>query len=152
MAVTFDAVGPSSSGTAANSTSITWNHTYSGSDGLLTVGVGVGGNDGGVTTLATYDGVPMVSAGKVHTNNQTSGYVELFYLTAPSTGTNAIIVTCSTTKHLIGGSVSFNGVDQITPVSGIITSFGTGTSTSLTVSSALWWRSNEFGPDSPLEK
>ncbi len=134
MAVAFDAVGPSSTGTGtAGTTNITWSHTCSGSDRLLVVGVAFSQTDTGVTTTVTYNGVSMTSLGKAHTNNQTSGFVELFYLVAPATGTNTVSYTASTSGDLGGGSVSFTGVDQTTPVANTATNFGTGTSVSLSV-------------------
>lgn len=137
MAVTFDAVGPSSAGTSINSTTLSWSHTCSGTERLLTVGVAV---SGGITTnsiTATYNSVSMTSAGRVFSNNQNDGWVELFYLVAPATGSNTVLVTCDVTRTLIGGSVSFNGVDQSTPVDTAVTGFDDGTpAPSLTVSSA----------------
>ncbi|MDN5275058.1 MAG: hypothetical protein JWP06_959 [Candidatus Saccharibacteria bacterium] len=135
MAVVFDAVGPSSAGTAAIATSLSWSHTCSGSNRLLVVGLGFGGSDSSVITTATYNSVPMVSAGKVHANNQTDGYVELFYLVAPATGANTVAISCNVSGDLIGGSVSFVGVNQSAPVSGVTTNFGNGVSASLSVPS-----------------
>ncbi|HSX28216.1 MAG TPA: hypothetical protein VLF60_02090 [Candidatus Saccharimonadales bacterium] len=137
MAIAFDAVGPSSAGTGtANTTSITWNHTCTGSNLLLVVGVGVGSGLATTTTSVTYNSVSMTSAGKVYSDNQTDGYVELFYLAGPATGSNAVVVTCSVAKDLTGGSMSFTGVDQSTPVTNAVTAFGTGTAPSVTVTSA----------------
>lgn len=135
MAVVFDAVGPSSAGTAATAAGLSWSHTCSGNNRLLVVGIGFGGTDGSVTTTATYNSVPMVSAGKVHANNQTDGYVELFYLVAPTTGANTVAISSNTSGALIGGSVSFVGVNQSAPVSGVTTSFGNGVTASLSVPS-----------------
>jgi hypothetical protein len=78
----------------------------------------------------------MTSLGKVHTNNQTGGFVELFYLVAPATGANTVSYTASATGDLGGGSVSFTGVDQTTPVANTATNFGTGTSVTLSVTNA----------------
>ena len=137
MAVAVDAVGPSSAGTGtANTTSISWSHTCTGTNLLLVVGVGVGLGLASTTTSATYNGVTMSSAGKVYSDNQTDGYVEMFYLAAPATGSNTVAVTCSVAKDLTGGSVSFTGVDQSTPVTNATTVFGNGTAPSVSVTSA----------------
>ncbi len=137
MAVTFDAVGPNSSGTSVTiNTSLTWSHSCSGSNGLLVVGVSVGAGQNGTSTTATYNGVSMTSAGRVFSNNQQDGYVEMFYLVAPSTGSNTVAITCSQSLTMIGGSVSFNGVDQSTPVSNITSAFGSASPVSLSVTSA----------------
>ena len=42
-----------------------------------------------------YAGVLMTSAGKIHSNNQTAGFVELFYLKIPAAGANTVAVTVS---------------------------------------------------------
>jgi hypothetical protein len=138
--VAFDAVGPSASGASVNGSSLSWNHTIttSGSDLLLTVGIAVGTSwDEDKSVSVTYNGVPMTSAAKVHSNNQTQGFVELFYLTAPAPGTHPVQVTLSGgTAYIEGGSVSFTGVDQTTPVRNITTASGAGTSPSVFVASA----------------
>jgi hypothetical protein len=79
----------------------------------------------------------MTSVGLVHSNNRVSGYVQLFSLKAPAPGTNPVQVTLTGgTASLEAGSVSFTGVDQTTPVRNVTTSFGAGTTPSVTVASA----------------
>lgn len=140
MAVVFDAVGPNSGGQAngPSVTTINWSHTCTGSNLLLVVGVGVGStNDASVTTTVKYNNVSMTSAGKMHSNNGTNGYVELFYLVNPTTGANTAVVTSNTSvTSLEGGSISFTGVDQTTPVSNATTAAGSGTTPTVNVSSA----------------
>jgi len=142
--VAFDAVGPSSAGigsaSVAAGSSLSWNHTVtaSGSNLLLVVAVSVGSNPDTNRTLAvTYNGVAMTSVGLVHSNNKTQGYVQLFSLKAPASGTHAVQVTLTGGKaSLAAGSASFTGVDQTTPVRNVATSFGAGVSPSVLVSSA----------------
>jgi hypothetical protein len=116
----FDAVGPTSAGAATTgSTSLTWNHTCAGTNRLLTVAVAVGANpDTALTTTATYNGVAMTSVGRVQSNGVSEGYVQMFRLVAPATGTNTVAVTVSggTPNALTGGSVSFTSVNQTTPL------------------------------------
>jgi hypothetical protein len=135
MAVTFDAVGPSSAGTSATGTSLTWSHTCTGSNRLLVVGVAVGttSSDASFVTTATYNGVAMTSASKVHSNNQTNGYIQMFYLVNPATGSNTVAITNNVSCDLAGGSVSFTGADQSTPLGTPVTNFGDGTSGSVSV-------------------
>lgn len=134
MAVAFDALGPSSAGSGTtNTTSISWNHTCSGSNRLLIVGVGMGGATASVTTSVTYNSVGMTSMGQVLSDNQTDGWVEMFYLIAPSTGTNQVVYTCSHSRDLTGGSLSYTGVDQTTPVVNTATAFGASTTPSVNV-------------------
>ncbi len=139
--VTFDAVGPGSGGASVTSgSSLTWDHTVtaSGSNRLLTVGVVVGTSpDTGKTLAVTYNGVAMTPAGIVHSNNQTAGYGQLFYLIAPATGTHPVQVTLTGgTASLEAGSLSFTGVDQTTPLRNVATSFGSNASPQVAVTSA----------------
>ena len=139
--VTVDSVGPSSAGTACpNCSTLSWNHTVSGSNTLLTVGVAVGKittNISGYTISATYAGVPLTSAGRVVTSTGSTGIVQFFYLKAPASGTNTVQVTLTGgTADIEAGSVSFTGVDQTTPVRNITTNNGNGTTASVTVPSA----------------
>jgi hypothetical protein len=140
-AVAFDAVGPSVAGiSVVSGSSLSWNHTVTsvGSNLLLTVGVAVGANPDSRIVSVTYNGVSMNSVGKVHSNNRTSGFVELFYLKAPGTGTHTVQVTLTGGNAAIeGGSVSFTGVDQTTPVRNVATAFGSGTNPNVSVASAV---------------
>ena len=135
MTVVLDAVGPNSTGTATTGNSLSWSHTCSGTNRLLTVSLSVGSGTTATVTSVTYNGVAMTEAARVMSNNQNDGYVKLFYLVAPATGSNTVQVTCDSSKPLIAGSVSFTGVDQTTPVSNLATNFGSSASPSVTVSS-----------------
>lgn len=140
MAVVFDALGPGSSGSATgNVTNISWSHTCgSGSNRLLVVGVGMGGGTSGISLTTTYGATAMTSAGLVLSNNQFDGFVQLFYLIAPAAGTNTINVSVdsSQTRDLLGGSLSFTGVNQTTPIANIATNFGFDTNPTVAVTSA----------------
>lgn len=136
MAVAFDVVGPNATGADVNSSAtLSWSHTCSGSNRLLVVGVAVGAlTDTGITTGVTYNGVSMTSLTLVHSNNQTGGYVQMFYMIAPPTGANTVAVTVSTSVDAItAGSVSFTGVNQTTPLTNTNTNFGNGTTASVAV-------------------
>src|SRR5262249_39311927 len=76
--------------------------------------------------------------GIVHSNNNVDGFVQLFYLTAPAPGAHTIQATFTggTPASMEGGSVSFTGVDQTTPVRNVRTSFGSSATPSVTVPSA----------------
>ena len=109
--VAVDAVGPGPGGAAvATGASMSWSHTVSttGVNRLLTVGVAVGRiSDTGLSLAVTYNGVPLTSAGLVHSNHGTDGFVQLFYLTAPATGTHPVQVTLlGGTATIAGGSVT----------------------------------------------
>jgi len=132
-------VGPGSAGASvAGGSSLSWTHTVSGTSRLLTVGIAVGsGTDSGLSLSAAYNGVAMTSAAIVHSNNQTAGFTQLFYLVNPPMGAYTVqVMLAGGTADLEGGSVSFTGVNQTTPLRNAATNFGAGTSASMTVSSA----------------
>jgi hypothetical protein len=136
MAVTFDAVGPSSAGaTAASVTSVSWSHTCSGTNRYVVVGAAVGQpSDTGLTTSATYNAVSMTSLGIVHSGASTSGYVQLWGLINPPTGASTVVVTASVSVSAFSaGSISFNGVDQSTPVGTAVTATANATSVAVSV-------------------
>jgi hypothetical protein len=138
VAVAFDAVGPSSAGQSATATTtLTWSHTCSGTNRYVLVGVSMGQNpDTSRTMSATFGGTSMTSLGLVHSGGSTAGLVQLFGLVNPAAGASTVTVTASgTTDTLSGGSMSFTGVDQTTPVGTAVTASGTGTALSATVAS-----------------
>jgi hypothetical protein len=137
MAVTFDAVGPSSGGLGLNPPADpqTWSHTCSGSNRLLVVGVSVS-NDS-ATLTCSYNSVSMTSAGKIHSNNQNAGFVQMFYLANPDAGTyNVSVSGQGTSTYFIAGSISFNGVNQSTPIRNNATNYGSGDTPTITITSA----------------
>jgi hypothetical protein len=109
------------------------------------VGVQPGnGNDTTVTTSMAFGGVPMTSLGKVHSNNGTQGYVELFYQVGPTLGSNSLAVTASTSVDLRLFGVMLYNVDQANPVSNTQTNYGSSTSASVVFNPTLA-RSAVFG-------
>jgi hypothetical protein len=106
MAIAYDA----SSESGANfNTAVTWNHTVTGADPILFVfqlsGSGDYGNGG------TYAGaaLTLVSKAQVPGTNEW-GY--LYYLVAPATGTNAIVISASQNSILAGVASSYTGAKQ----------------------------------------
>jgi hypothetical protein len=151
--VVFDAVGPSAAGTSCTAGSstwttftCTWSHTVSGSaNPALCVGATYSPVALDVATLtATFNGVAMTSEGHINSNNTSgAGTVYLFCMAAPASGAHSVAVTAtyvsgtkSASDTIVGGSVSFTGVDQTTPIRNVSTSFGNGTSASVAVTSA----------------
>jgi hypothetical protein len=140
--VTFDAVGPSSSGATATAGSSswttftdTWTHVTA-SGAYLFVGCGFGEGVTSIATIsATYNGTALTSLGSVEPNNDpTQGIVYLFYSAAPTSGSHSVVATAtyvSGTKAsndgLICGSVSFTGA---TGVGTAVTAHGSGTAVS----------------------
>jgi len=75
----------------------------------------------------------MGSLGKVHTNNGTAGYCQLFGLAGPAAGASTVLVSSTVSGSLSSGSMSFTGVDQATPVGTAVTNIGSSTAPSATV-------------------
>lgn len=111
MAIAFDAA--TDLGFTLSGTSISANHTCTGSDRLLVVGtVGNGGTDS--ITGVTYNGVAMTKS----TNIQGGGgsrYATLWYLVAPATGSNSVVIS-GASGVIAGVAASYTGVNQSSPV------------------------------------
>ena len=102
-----------------NDTSQSWNYAVAGTNRLLVVGVSLKKNSLTQTVSSvTYNGVAMTRI-VAQDNAVTTPLVrvELWYLAAPATGTNPLIVTLSTpnTGYVVG-AVSLTGVDQSSPI------------------------------------
>lgn len=107
MAIALDAFVDVQQVTA---TSLTYSHTVAGDDRLLIVDSIATVNVSGVT----YNGVAMTSitsvtddAGRIH---------RLWYLVAPATGANNVVITCDSSTAIRGTSASYTGVDQSSPI------------------------------------
>lgn len=149
MAVAFDAVGPSSAGSGTNSgggvttLSSSWTHTPAGTPSAVVVGVAAGtnGSDATVVITVTYGGTSMTSLGIAHSNNSTSGFVQVFGLASPAAGPQTVAV--SGTGFPVGngcslacGSVSYTGTGSTngSAFGAVTQTFSSGTQTSGTVS------------------
>lgn len=130
MAITLDAVTAT---TATNGVSSkTQAHTCSGSDRILWVAAGCSTS---TISTVTYNGVSMTRATQV---NLQSSWSELWYLVAPPTGTNNVVVTCAGSNSITIGSASFNGASQTgVPDSTHIDSSQTGATTSYSQSTTV---------------
>lgn len=122
MAIAFDDVGNVSAAGPIGTATIT-NHTIAGSDRLLMVGIGsrsvpqpgftsltIGGSDPGFALFAG----PLDDATAIMR-------LWVYYLIAPPTGTNDIVLTLDANAgaNLMMGSISLTGVDQSTPFDGV---------------------------------
>lgn len=133
MAIAADSTSQSST----SGTSLTFSHTCSGSNRILFVGVlGEVGSD--VITGVTYNSVSMTLVDKALTPSDR--YLYLFYLIAPATGANNIVVSASSSTYMQGTGVSYTGAKQTSPIdssnTGTLTESGVGTST-FTVSTTV---------------
>ena len=103
MAIAIDAT---TAVTATNSsTTHTFSHTCTGSNLILWVAAGASAGD---PSGVTYNGVAMT---KVNSVNLQSSWVALWYLVAPATGANNVIVTAAS-GSVTGGAMSFTGAKQ----------------------------------------
>lgn len=145
--VTFDAVGPSSSGSTsstATGTVLTWTHTAVASGVAIVVGFayGHGTGAGSVGTIAvTCDGNPMTQIGLIENDNQSSsttgGSTSLWGIANQSSGAHTIAVTvtggATNLRTNVAGSVSYSGADTVSPFGAGVTNFGSSAAPAVTV-------------------
>ena len=105
MAIVRDATSSSASATAA--TSNTFSHTCTGSDRILIVSTYVGGSQ---NVTVTYAGVSMTEIGTPTTVN--TRVEQLWYLIAPATGANNIVVSWSASAVYGATASSYTGAKQ----------------------------------------
>jgi len=137
--IAFDAVGSGENG--AGSTSVSWSHTTgSGSNRIMIVGVSIRTTTVSVSSI-TY-GAQSLTFIRAETHPNATIRSELRYLIAPASGTALVTVTLSGTgSRATGGSVTYAGVAQTSPLD--VNGGGIGTSNSpsqsVTVSTAGSW-------------
>ena len=127
-----DSPSSSASGTGK---SLSWTHTVNGgSDRILLVGISNDKGDKSVTGI-TFGSSKRARAGSEDAPGKKNG-VEIWYLLAPPVGPNTITVTLSGSTSIVGGAVSFTGVDQTSPLGSFESAHGNSTDPSVTVSSS----------------
>lgn len=131
MALAFDSANSGS--TVAQATSLTFSHTCSGSSRILIVGVVAEGAHTGITGV-TYNGVALTKQTGV---NQGSYSASLWYLVAPATGSNNVVVSVGTNKYLRAGSISLTGAAQSSPIDGSNTASGVTSTPSVSVTTSV---------------
>ncbi len=113
----------------ATDTTCTRSHTCSGSNRLLMAHVAVNGQD---SATVKYNAVSMT----LHTRFNISGRRhEIWYLVAPDTGTNNIVVTTGSAAEIAIAGTSFTEVNQSSPIG--TTSDNSNSSTFVSVSSTV---------------
>lgn len=119
MAVTFDTVGPGSSGTSSATSPLAWAHTCGASATVLYACVAVDATttDTGISASATYNTVAMSSLLRWESggSGQDTGFLQVFYMFSPPTGSAynvSVSVTGGTFDVISGGSISFDGAAQ----------------------------------------
>jgi hypothetical protein len=88
----------------------------------------------GSATSVTYNGVALTFAGAA-TNG--TGRSEIWYLTAPASGTHSVVVTAPNATAVTATSMSFTGVNQTTPLGSTAGAIGTSTSPQVSLASAV---------------
>src|SRR5438876_1626661 len=134
--VTLGEVSPAKENDA--SSSISWSHTTSGTNRLLVVGVSWAASSALTVSSVTYGVQTMTSIGSAV--NGTNAGMQLFYLPEsllPASGTadNVTVNMSSSASELVGGSITFTGVNQTTPVGIFASATGSSTAASVTVPS-----------------
>jgi len=143
MAIAFDASSQSGGGSLDSSgTTLTWSHTCTGSNRVLWAAFTYRSAGSAIqVSSATYNGVALtfISRRLVGTAGAGQTCVEQWYLTAPATGANNIVLTLSANINseasgLGGGyAVSLTGVDQTTAFDSESTATGSGTAETITI-------------------
>lgn len=117
MAIAFDAASEAISATAASS------HTFAHTTGTLTNGVLVVGFShydlNRSATGVTYNGVALTKY--IRYNNAVNGVLlEIWYLAAPASGANNVIITMDAAlgvgQSIISSALTFSGMDQTTVI------------------------------------
>jgi hypothetical protein len=104
---------------------LTWLHLAGNeANRLLVVGVSIKDTSTTVTGV-TYGGAPLTFLGASGDESR-SARVELWYLTAPASGLSSIRITLSAAADVIGGALTFSGVDQAMPLGGFAASGSNG--------------------------
>jgi len=111
--ITFDGVGSGNNG--GGSTSISWSHTTgSGSNRIMIVGVSIRTTTVSVSAI-TY-GAQSLAFIRADTHASATIRSELWYLIAPNSGTATVTVTLSESSKATGGSCTYTGVAQTSPI------------------------------------
>lgn len=104
--------------TSGNANSLTYSHTTSGDNRILFVGAhtyvsGVGAT-GDIITGITYNSVAMTLIDKqMTTGGSYSRWHYLYYLIAPATGANNVVISASSASYrLLASSASYTGAKQ----------------------------------------
>ncbi len=148
-------VDSTTSASALTANTLTWSHTVGAAPKLVLV-VGVTNRDGNKTvTGVTYGGTPLTRIG-FRNGHGNANRVEIWSLAAPSPGTANVVVSLSGSVDVVGGAISFSGVNQTTPFGTFVSAQGTSASPSVTASSAAGqavldsYEAND-GPDGDAE-
>ena len=129
MAIARDAI---SQGASNGQSTLTFSHTCSGSDRILFVSLGQGASNS--ASGVTYNSTAMTRVNTQNVSGTTFMNMSIWYLVAPSTGANNIVVTNGGTGFNWALASSYTGVDQSSPINPSGGNTGVATASSLAVS------------------
>ncbi len=113
QAIAFDAARSGHNGGGASS--VSWSHTTgSGSNRIMIVGVSI--RVATVTVSSITYGAQSLTFLRADTHSSSTIRSELWYLIAPTSGIATVTVTLSGVSRAVGGSCTFTGVDQASPI------------------------------------
>ncbi len=146
MALAFDAIAGADD-FSGSATSLTYAHTCTGANRLLVVTVALVGATDDVTGV-TYNGVALTRIGFVGNAGTQACASFLYYLIAPASGANNVVISVSPGQNISGRSVSYTGAKQTgQPDSSATNNTSTGTTLALTttvVATGSWLASSYF--------
>lgn len=106
MPIAFDAANGAAQ---ASVSSLTFSLTVSGTERIILCGAVIDSGDN--ITGITYAGDSLTQIAKVQFPNK-NAFCYLYYLIAPATGTNNVVISSSTTTVIWGQAASYTGVKQ----------------------------------------
>lgn len=110
---TFDTAA--SSRTLSNDSSLTFPHTCTTTNGILTVGFGMEGPGSDISTGVTYNGVAMTEVPSSFVNIGAAN-IKWYSLSSPAQGTHDVVLSAGTALFTLNGqSMSFSNVSSIGP-------------------------------------
>jgi hypothetical protein len=130
LAVSIDHVTTSVS--SGNVNSQTWSHTVGAVANRILI-VGISFRDGNVSASGvTYGGTALTQI-NAQNGPGNQNRTELWYLLAPPVGTASVVVSMTASKTIAAASISFGGVNQLTPLGVSACANNTGTTASVSV-------------------
>lgn len=137
MAIAFD---QTTTAQQLAGSSLSFSASTSGSNRILLVPVFTSyGTSGDKISGVTYNGVSMTRVTGATQIDFVSGQsFYLYYLIAPATGTNTVLITATGSGEIYGTTVSYTGVDQTSPIDNSTTTTSGGTITLTTVADNCW--------------
>ncbi|MFH1631642.1 MAG: fibronectin type III domain-containing protein [bacterium] len=123
--------GQSSTGTTgqAASKTITFNHTSSGADPILIVGVSMVGNQPALSV--TFNNIPLTRIAAANSGSQTRA--SMWYLLNPPAGTYPVTVNLKNPTRFVAGATTYSGINYQNPFSQPLIASGDSTIASMAV-------------------